>query len=56
MPNLVIFTGNAHPDLAQKVASHLHVPLGAASVTRFSDGEIAIDITENVRGKDVFIL
>jgi ribose-phosphate pyrophosphokinase len=56
MPNLVIFTGNAHPDLAQKVATHLHVPLGAASVTRFSDGEIAVEINENVRGKDVFIL
>jgi ribose-phosphate pyrophosphokinase len=56
MPNLVIFTGNAHPELAQKVASHLHVPLGAATVNRFSDGEIAIEINENVRGKDVFIL
>jgi ribose-phosphate pyrophosphokinase len=56
MPNLVIFTGNAHPELAQKVASHLHVPLGAAKVTRFSDGEIAVEINENVRGKDVFIL
>jgi len=56
MPNLVIFTGNAHPDLAQKVSSHLHAPLGAATVNRFSDGEVAIEILENVRGKDVFIL
>ncbi|MBF7689250.1 MULTISPECIES: ribose-phosphate pyrophosphokinase [Acinetobacter] len=56
MPNLVVFSGNAHPQFAQKVVSHLHVPLGSASVTRFSDGEIAIEITENVRGKDVFIV
>ena len=56
MPNLVIFTGNAHPALAHKVASHLHMPLGAATVNRFSDGEIAVEINENVRGKDVFIL
>ncbi|MFT4019968.1 MAG: ribose-phosphate pyrophosphokinase [Acinetobacter sp.] len=55
MPNLVVFSGNAHPQFAQKVVSHLHIPLGSASVTRFSDGEIAIEITENVRGKDVFI-
>lgn len=56
MSNLVIFTGNANPDLAQKVASLLHVPLGNANVGRFSDGEIAIEIHDNVRGKDVFIL
>lgn len=56
MPNLMIFTGNAHPALAHKVASHLHMPLGAATVNRFSDGEVAVEINENVRGKDVFIL
>ena len=56
MPNLVVFSGNAHPDLAHKVVSHLHVPLGSAVVNRFSDGEIAVEITENVRGKDVFIV
>lgn len=56
MPNLVVFSGNAHPQFAHKVVSHLHIPLGSASVTRFSDGEIAIEITENVRGKDVFIV
>ncbi|MBF7686856.1 ribose-phosphate pyrophosphokinase [Acinetobacter rathckeae] len=56
MPNLVVFSGNAHPQFAQKVVSHLHVPLGSASVTQFSDGEIAVEITENVRGKDVFIV
>ena len=56
MPNLVVFSGNAHPQFAQKVVSHLHIPLGAASVNRFSDGEIAVEITENVRGKDVFVV
>lgn len=56
MPNLVVFSGNAHPQLSHKVVSHLHIPLGAASVNRFSDGEIAVEINENVRGKDVFIL
>ena len=54
MPNLVVFSGNAHPQLAHKVVSHLHIPLGAASVNRFSDGEISVEINENVRGKDVF--
>ena len=56
MPNLVVFSGNAHPQFAQKVVSHLHIPLGAASVGQFSDGEISVEITENVRGKDVFIV
>ncbi|MFZ3193454.1 MAG: ribose-phosphate pyrophosphokinase [Moraxellaceae bacterium] len=56
MPNLVVFSGNAHPQLAHRVVSHLHIPLGAASVNRFSDGEISVEINENVRGKDVFIL
>ncbi len=56
MPNLVLFTGNATPDLARKVASQLHIALGEAHVGRFSDGEIQIEINDNVRGKDVFIL
>lgn len=56
MPNLVVFSGNAHPQFAQKVVNHLHIPLGSASVSRFSDGEIAVEISENVRGKDVFIV
>ncbi|PTQ87218.1 ribose-phosphate pyrophosphokinase [Agitococcus lubricus] len=56
MPNLVVFTGNANPQLAKKVVAHLHVPLGSAQVTRFSDGEISVEINENVRGKDVFII
>lgn len=56
MSYLAVFGGNAHPELAKTVADHLHIPLGCADVSRFSDGEIAIEITENVRGKDVFIL
>ena len=56
MPNLVVFTGNANPELARKVVNHLHIPLGLAHVGTFSDGEIAIEINDNVRGKDVFIL
>lgn len=56
MPYLAIFSGNAHPALAKQVTEHLHIPLGRADVTKFSDGEIAVEIQENVRGKDVFIL
>jgi ribose-phosphate pyrophosphokinase len=56
MPNLVVFTGNANPQLAKKVVDHLHIPLGAAQVSCFSDGEISVEINENVRGKDVFII
>lgn len=51
-----MFTGNAHPQLAQDVAACLSIPLGKANVGRFSDGEIAVEIMENVRGKDVFIM
>jgi ribose-phosphate pyrophosphokinase len=53
---LMIFTGNANPKLAADVASHLHLPLGKATVGRFSDGEVMVEILENVRGKDVFVL
>ncbi len=56
MSKLVVFAGNAVPELAKKVADHLHIPLGRAEVGRFSDGEIMVDIEENVRGNDVFIL
>jgi ribose-phosphate pyrophosphokinase len=51
-----IFTGNANPDLAQEVCSHLGVPLGKSNLTRFSDGESYYQILENVRGVDVFIV
>ncbi|OOR90834.1 ribose-phosphate pyrophosphokinase [Moraxella caviae] len=53
---MAVFSGTANPQLAQTVADNLHIPLGKADITRFSDGEIAIEIKENVRGKDVFIL
>ena len=53
---LMIFTGNANPKLAADVASHLSIPLGKATVGRFSDGEVMVEILENVRGKDVYVL
>jgi ribose-phosphate pyrophosphokinase len=53
---MMIFTGNANRTLASKVAEHLHIPLGSATVGKFSDGEITVEILENVRGKDVFII
>jgi ribose-phosphate pyrophosphokinase len=53
---MMVFTGNANPVLAQEVATHLGIELGRADVGRFSDGEIMLELLENVRGKDVFIL
>jgi len=53
---LMVFTGNANPELAQKIAESLDSRMGNATVGQFSDGEIAVEINENVRGKDVFIL
>ncbi|ACL71624.1 ribose-phosphate pyrophosphokinase [Thioalkalivibrio sulfidiphilus HL-EbGr7] len=53
---MMIFAGNGTPQLAQDVVNHLNIPLGKAVVGRFSDGEIQIEILENVRGRDVFIL
>ena len=52
----VLFTGNANPALASDVAAHLGIPLGKAIVGRFSDGEVNVEILENVRGKDAFII
>lgn len=52
----MVFSGNANPSLAQKVASRLYLSLGKADVGKFSDGEIAVELNENVRGKDVFVL
>ncbi|WP_221191731.1 ribose-phosphate pyrophosphokinase [Microbulbifer rhizosphaerae] len=52
----MVFTGNANPELAQKVVDHMAIPLGEAVVKRFSDGEIAVEITDNVRGRDVFVV
>ncbi|HEX7954748.1 MAG TPA: ribose-phosphate diphosphokinase, partial [Burkholderiales bacterium] len=54
--SLMVFTGNAHPKLAEDVVRHLNIPLGRAMVGRFSDGEVMVELLENVRGKDVFIL
>ncbi len=53
---LMVFTGNANPKLAAAVAQHLHIQLGRATVGRFSDGEVMVELLENVRGKDVFVL
>jgi len=52
----MIFTGDANPALAEEVAQNLGIPLGRADVGRFSDGEIMLEILENVRGRDVFVL
>ena len=54
--SLMVFTGNAHPKLAADVVKHLNIPLGRATVGRFSDGEVMVELLENVRGKDVFVL
>ena len=54
--SLMVFTGNAHPKLAEDVVRHLNIPLGRATVGRFSDGEVMVELLENVRGKDVFVL
>ncbi|WP_105168983.1 ribose-phosphate pyrophosphokinase [Pseudoalteromonas sp. T1lg23B] len=56
MPDMKLFAGNATPELAQKVAKRLFIELGDAVVGRFSDGEISVQINENVRGSDVFII
>ena len=53
---LKIFSGNANVPLAEKICSYLEIPLGAIQVGRFSDGEITVEIKENVRGKDVFVI
>lgn len=51
-----LFSGTANPELANRIAEYLMVPLGDATVRRFSDGEIFIQINENVRGRDVFVV
>ena len=53
---MMVFAGNAHPRLAQEIAQHLELPLGQAVVGRFSDGEVMVELMENVRGRDVFIV
>jgi ribose-phosphate pyrophosphokinase len=54
--SIAVFTGNANPGLADEITRHLRVPLGRADVARFSDGEVSVEIMENVRGRDVFIV
>jgi len=56
LERLMVFTGNANPRMAQEVARHLNLSLGRAVVGKFSDGEVMVEIMENVRGKDVFVL
>lgn len=56
MSTMMIFTGNANPDLSLKIANHLKIPIGKAAVGTFSDGETTVEILENVRGRDVFIV
>jgi ribose-phosphate pyrophosphokinase len=53
---MMVFAGNANPQLANSVVSHLGIPLGEAAVGRFSDGEIRVEILENVRGHDIFVI
>jgi ribose-phosphate pyrophosphokinase len=54
--DMMVFTGNANPKLAASVVEHLGMRLGKAQVSQFSDGEVNVEILENVRGRDVFIL
>lgn len=56
MPEIMIFNGNASQSLTQRIAEHLNLPIGKALVGRFSDGETMVEIQENVRGRDVFII
>ena len=54
--DMMVFTGTANPQLAKKVVKHLGMKLGRATVDRFSDGEVMVELQDNVRGKDVFVL
>ena len=56
LANTVLFTGNANPALAQEIAAQLGIELGRASVGRFSDGEVTVEIQQNVRARDVFVV
>jgi ribose-phosphate pyrophosphokinase len=56
LDNVTVFTGNANPGLAEKIVQHLGLPLGRAQVGTFSDGETMVEIMENIRGRDVFII
>jgi len=57
MANIIkVFTGNAHREMGQEIANHLGLPLSRADIKKFSDGEIFVEIKENVRGTDVFVV
>jgi len=56
LSSTVLFTGNANPALAQEIANHLGISLGRAQVGRFSDGEVTVEIQQNVRARDVFVV
>ena len=53
---LKVFSGNANTELAEEICAFLHVPLGDVTIGRFSDGEIRLQIMQNVRGDDVFLV
>ena len=53
---MMLFSGNSNPVLAKSIAGHLQIPLGKATVSRFSDGEVQVEIAENVRARDVFVI
>ena len=56
MEGISIFSGNSNPELAKKICEYLNLSLGSAQVKTFSDGEIQIEIDENVRSKDVYVI
>ncbi len=56
LENIVVFSGNANPDLSRDVVSRLGLPIGKAQVSTFSDGEISVEVMENVRMRDVFVI
>ena len=55
-PDFMVFTGNANPGLAKEIADNLGISLGAAHVGRFSDGEVTVEIQQNVRAREVFVV
>ena len=55
-PDFMVFTGNANPGMAAEIAGHLGISLGSADVGRFSDGEVTVEIKQNVRARDVFVV
>jgi len=56
LTNITLFTGNANPNLASEIAGYLNMPVGKIQVGRFSDGEVMVEIAENIRGREVFIV